>query len=75
MAGEGRGRWLVRGQGRKDAFCGFSGAAVGRGKEMEGVIWLEELAEAATSFMGLVPAIRGQLDSMIWNSLVDIAVF
>ena len=75
VAGEGRGGRLVRGQGREDAFCGLPRAAVGRGEEVQGVIWLEEGPQTAAGFVGLVPAVGGELHSVVWEGLVDIAVF
>lgn len=42
---------------------------------MEGVVWFEEGAEPAPSFVGLVPAIVGEFDTVIGDVLVDITVF
>ena len=41
VAGEGGGGGRVGGQGVEDSFCGFAGAAVGGGEEMEGIVWTE----------------------------------
>lgn len=42
---------------------------------MEGVVWFEEGAELAPCFVGLVPAIVGELDAVVRDVLVDITVF
>ena len=41
---------------------------------MEGVVGPEEVAQAAASFVGLVPAIGRELYSVIGYGLVDLAV-
>jgi hypothetical protein len=41
---------------------------------VEGVVWPEQLAQAAARFMGLGPAILRELDTVIGDCLVDIAV-
>ena len=53
VAGEGGGGGVVGGEGPQDAFGGFAGAAVGRGEELEGVVWFEHGAEAAACFFCL----------------------
>ena len=53
VAGEGRGGGIVRGQGAEDALCSLTSPAVGRGVELEGVVWLEHRAELASSFFCL----------------------
>jgi hypothetical protein len=42
---------------------------------VEGVFWLEEGAELAPCFVGLVPAIVGEFDAVVGDVLVDITVF
>lgn len=41
---------------------------------MEGVVWAEQLAQAAARFMGLGPAILRELDAVIGDCLVYLAV-
>ncbi len=41
---------------------------------MEGIVRLEKLSEPVSGFVGLVPAVGGELYSVVWNGLVDIAV-
>jgi hypothetical protein len=74
-AREGRWRRVVGGQGGEDAFGGLPSASVGRGKEVEGVVGLEKGAQAAASFVGLGPAFGGELDTVIGDVLMDVAVF
>jgi len=42
---------------------------------MEGVVGLEKGAQAASSFVGLRPAFGGELDTVIGDILMDVAVF
>lgn len=41
---------------------------------MEGVVWAEQLAQAATCLVGLGPAILRELDAVIGDRLVYLAV-
>jgi len=75
VPGEGRGGWRGGRQGGEDAFGGFARAAVRGGEEVEGVGWAQEGAEFAAGGMGLRTAFWGEFDSVIWNGLVDVAVF
>ena len=82
LAAEGRGPAkfrvfvAVRGvaEGLEDAFGGLAGTAVGRGEEVEGVIWAEELAQAASCLAGLEVALVGELDPVVWYGLVNVAI-
>lgn len=74
IAWEGRGVGVVRGQGAQDALGGLARAAVGRGEELQGVVWLEEGAQLAAGFLGLGPAQLGELDAVVRDELVDVAV-
>lgn len=58
VAREGRGRGLVRGEGAQDAFGGLARAAVGRRKELDRVVWLEERAKLAARFFCLLGQAR-----------------
>lgn len=69
-----RGLGIVRGQGGQDALSGLSCAAIWRREEVEGVVWPEQLAQAAARFMGLGPAILRELHTMIGDCLVYIAI-
>lgn len=66
---------LVRGQGSQDAFGGLACAAVWGGEEVDSVVGTQELAQAAAGIIGLGPAIGGQLDAVVGDRLVDLAVF
>jgi hypothetical protein len=74
VAAEGGRFRVVGGQSGEDAVGGLARAAVGRGEEVEGVVRAEELAEAAAGFVGLGPAVCGELDPVIRCGLVDVAV-
>jgi hypothetical protein len=54
VAGEGRGRGVVRGQGAQDALGGLACPAVGRGEELDRVIGLEQRAKLSPCIFGLV---------------------
>lgn len=69
-----RGLGVVRGQGGQDALGGLSCAAIWRREEVEGIIWPEQLAQAAARFMGLGPAVLRELNTVIRDCLVYIAV-
>lgn len=69
-----RGLGVVRGQGGQDALGGLSCATIWRREEVEGVVWPEQLAQAAARFMGLGPAILRELHTVIRDCLVYIAV-
>lgn len=69
-----RGLGIVRGQGGQDAFGGLSGAAIWGCEEVDGIVWPEQLAQAAARFMGLGPAVLRELYAVIRDCLVYIAV-
>jgi hypothetical protein len=74
MPGEWRRRRVVRGQGGKYAFGRLSRAAIGGGKEVESVVGAEEGTKSSACLVGLCPAFRGELYSVVGDGLVDIAV-
>lgn len=71
---EGRGLGLVRSQCGQDPLGGLPCAAVGRGEEVQRVVGAEHLAQAPARIVGLLPAILSQLDAVVRNRLVDLAV-
>ena len=73
-AAEGGGAGLVGGEGGEDALGGLTGAAVGRGEEVDGVVGAEEVAHTASGVVGLGPALLGQFDSVIGDGLMDLAI-
>ena len=62
---EGRRGGVVGGEGTQDAFGGLAGAAVGRGEELERVVWLEQRAQLPACFFRLelwsIKAARGRM--------------
>lgn len=74
VAGEWGGGGLVGREGAEDAFGGLARAAVGRGVELEGVVWAEHGAEAVACLFGLGVAFGGELYAVVGNALVDFAV-
>jgi hypothetical protein len=53
MPWEGRGRGFVCGEGAEYALGGLASAAVGRGKELERVVGLEQRAQLTSGFFCL----------------------
>ena len=66
---------VVAGQGGQDALGGLAGAAVGAREEVQGVVGAQHAAQAAAGLVGLLPAILGELDAVVGDGLVDVAVF
>ena len=54
---------------------GFARAGVGRGEELDRVVWVEQLAEAVPGFAGLRPSFGCELYAVVGNVLVDVSVF
>lgn len=75
LSREGRGGGGGGGQGGEDAFGGFARAPVGGGEEVEGVGGAQEGAEFAPGGVGLRTAFWGELDAVVGDGLVDVAVF
>lgn len=75
IAAKGRRRGFIRRQRRQNPLGGLAGATVGRCEDLEGVVGAEEVSEAASGFVGLGPAFGGELDAVVWDRLVDFAVF
>ncbi len=75
MPGKGGRFGVVGGQGLEDAFGGLARAAVGGGKEVEGVGGAEEGAQFVPCGEGLCPSFRGEFDSVVGGCLVDFTVF
>lgn len=54
--------------------CGFAGAGVRGGEELDGVVWVEEFAETVPGFASLGPSFLGELYAVVGDVLVDVSV-
>jgi hypothetical protein len=65
---------VVAGQGGQDAFGGLSRAPVRTREEMQGVVGAQQRPQPAAGLVGLLPSFRRQLDAVVGDSLVDVAI-
>lgn len=65
---------FVRGQRGKYALSGLAGSTVRGGEEVEGIVRTQHLSKTTPGVVCLQPAIRGKLDSVVGDGLVNLAM-
>ena len=68
-------RRRIGGQGLENALGGLPSSAIGRGEEMNVIIWAQEATEVGACLPGLSMALGCEFDPMVGDGLVDITVF
>jgi hypothetical protein len=66
---------VVAGQGGQDALGGLARAAVGAREEVQRVVLAEQAPQAAARLVCLLPSVLRDLDTVVGDGLVDVAVF